>query len=1029
MPADKGKKVDDNEPVTPVAGSSGLSLDEKLAALALANDNGLDDEFSDDDSDTELEFEVSKDSTATLQFTFFSQAHQESSRIDRALVSQSLLPRLVIAEHVSPDEPVSDHGFAIRVTFKLKSQLKLGPGVWRLHPSLLGRPGAKKKIEEVVRIVEQNGGSFTSLISRLNSSLRAYAKEESKRIRATIAHLTSAVASLRQEFMRNPKDLMLREKLRKREQQLKEYFAGRRERMSIMAGLELALSGEVPSPHLSARIKTRKSRTQIAEVAVPGGVVSGPKQILKAASGYFRSLFGEDKRTAISDWVPAAGKKLMYSDTEMLQEEWTEKEVRTTLHEMASNKTPGKDGLPKEVFELHWDKLGKHVMELVREFSQSSSLPTSVKDAVTILLHKKGAKEQLDNYRPITLLNISYKLLARVLASRIKKVLHRVISREQFGFIPGRRISDAVGLVADVIDAARNGNEDWYMLLVDFKKAFDLVSRNFILEVMEKMGFPARYVGWVRGLHMNTRTNLLINGWLGDAVEVVSGVRQGCPLASYLFLCAVEPLAQMVMKRKLGISLTSCVGQKLSYVGYADDTTLLLQGKQQIGRAEEELEKFKNISGLEMNVDKSVVMPLGANLGKKSWRSDGFRWAEKDEAERLLGVWITPSGSCQPTWDKALQKMVAKMSLWQPQYLPIKARTAVMDGYILPIAWSQAQVYPPPAQTWGVITKMTHNFMSANKASSENCFRLWSKELLFTPVLEGGVGAMNPEAMLTCLTARRIALTLTETDQLKRALMRQAADLPRGLETFAAHVKLLKTWEGKSQRWMLACANFMHSPLADSTEQRDLKELLLERITFNRHVLLNGSTPVGGQKAVKQLHNIRLGDLLGRDTAGRGVLKSCETLTRELRGKDSANLALKAFAAAPASWRSQLLSDVLPNVGFAEEYELGRGGPSQLRMKLLAEGGAVPLKTLRKHWRLGDSGKTRRERWASRWGGSIDWKRAVQIRESLVTPSRSRDVLLRIHCLNLQVGERLEFLSSKPVCPHCGGFETLEHCF
>ncbi|CAI7786395.1 unnamed protein product, partial [Closterium sp. NIES-54] len=69
IPADKGKKVDDNEPVTPVAGSSGLSLEEKLAALALANDNGLDDEFSDDDSDTELEFEVSKDSTATLRYT------------------------------------------------------------------------------------------------------------------------------------------------------------------------------------------------------------------------------------------------------------------------------------------------------------------------------------------------------------------------------------------------------------------------------------------------------------------------------------------------------------------------------------------------------------------------------------------------------------------------------------------------------------------------------------------------------------------------------------------------------------------------------------------------------------------------------------------------------------------------------------------------------------------------------------------------------------------------------------------------
>ncbi|CAI5937479.1 unnamed protein product [Closterium sp. NIES-65] len=462
--------------------------------------------------------------------------------------------------HPSGHEQVSDHGFAIRALFKLKSQLKLGPGVWRLHPFLLGRPGAKKKIEEVERLITQNGGGFASLISRLSNSLRSYAKEESKRIRATINHLTTTVAALRQEVMQNPKDQVMKERLGRREQQLKEYFACRQERMHTMAGMELALSGEVPSPHLSARIKTRKVKTQIAEISVPGGVVTEPKGILEAAAGYFRSLFGEDKRTMSSDWCPAAGKKLLYSDVENLQADWSEKEVRQALKEMASNKMPGKDGLPKEVFELHWDTLGKHVMGLAQDFALTSILPTSVKDAVTILLHKKGAKDQLDNYRPITLLNISYKVLALVLASRIKKFLHRVISSEQFGYIPGRRMSDAVGLVADIIDAAKNGREDWYMLLVDFKKAFDSVSRDFIFDVMGKMGFPARFVGWVRGLHTNTRTNLLINGWMGDAVEVVSGVRQGCPLAPYLFLCAVEPLAQKVIKRKIGILLTSCVG-------------------------------------------------------------------------------------------------------------------------------------------------------------------------------------------------------------------------------------------------------------------------------------------------------------------------------------------------------------------------------------------------------------------------------------------------------------------------------------
>ncbi|CAI5998565.1 unnamed protein product [Closterium sp. NIES-65] len=714
-------------------------------------------------------------------------------------------------------------------------------------------------------------------------------------------------------------------------------------------------------------------------------MVSEPKRILEAASDYFRSLFGEDKRTAFTDWSPAAGRKLWFSDAESLQEEWTEEEIKQALREMANNKTPGKDGLPKEVFEMHWETLGKHVMGLVRDFTATSSLPTSVKDAVTILLHKKGAKEQ--------------------------------------------RISDAVGLVADVIDAAKNGNEDWYLLLVDFKKAFDSVSREFIFEVMEKMGFPVRFIGWVKGLHTNTRTNLLINGWLGEAVEVVSGVRQGCPLAPYLFLCAVEPLAQKVIKRKIGISLASCVGQKLGYIGYADNTTLLLQGKQHISRAEEVLEEFKSLSGLETNKGKSVILPLGANLGRKAWRADGFRWAGAEEAERLLGVWVTPNGSCQPTWDKALQKIAGKMSLWQPQYLPIKARTAVMDGYILPIAWSQAQVYLPPARTWGVITKMTHNFMSANKVTSEKCFRLWSKELLFTPVLEGGVGAKNPETMLTCLTARRIGTILTETNQLKRELMRQAADLPRGLETFMAHEKLLKTWEGKSQRWKLACANFMRSPLATTMEARETTELLLERITFNRHILLKGTTPVGGQLAAKRLLGVRLGDLITRDAEGRGTLKSIETFERELRGRDSASLALKAFAAAPEEWRNQLVSVVLPNVGFAEEFDVGRRGPLQLRRKLMAEGGVAPLRALRRYWKHGDSGEIRRKKWASRWGGSIDWKRAVQIRESLVTPSRPRDVLLRIHCLNLQVGERLEFLSSEPACPHCNEFETLEHCF
>ncbi|CAI5464348.1 unnamed protein product [Closterium sp. Yama58-4] len=283
-----------------------------------------------------------------------------------------------------------------------------------------------------------------------------------------------------------------------------------------------------------------------------------------------------------------------------LSADWTEEEVKRAFSAMAANKSPGKDGLPKELFEAHWDLLGKGFMALAKDFARTAVLSTEVKEAVTILLHKKGDKDQLNNYRPITLLNFTYKVLARVMADRMKKYLGRVISPEQYGFLPRRRLTDAVGLVADIIDSARNDNEDWFLLLVDFKKVFDSVSRGYLFRTMRAMGFPDRFVPWAEGLHEGTQTRLLVNGWMGDGVEVVSGVRQGCPLAPYLFLCAVEPLAQTVLKKKMGISKAS---ERLAYIGYADDTTLVLEGKKQLIKAEQVLAKFELTSGLATNRD------------------------------------------------------------------------------------------------------------------------------------------------------------------------------------------------------------------------------------------------------------------------------------------------------------------------------------------------------------------------------------------------------------------------------------------
>ncbi|CAI5484927.1 unnamed protein product [Closterium sp. Yama58-4] len=389
--------------------------------------------------------------------------------------------------------------------------------------------------------------------------------------------------------------------------------------------------------------------------------ITGFKEILQAASSYFRNIFGADHPVEGAEWNFNPARRLDERVAEKLTADWSEQEVKKAFAAMARNKSPGSDGLPKELFEAHWDLLGESFMVMAKSFESSASLPAEVKEAVTILLHKKGDKEQLNNYRPITLLNFTYKVLARVVADRMKSVLHMVISPEQYGFIPGRRLSDAVALVADIIEGAKNGKKDWYLLLVDFQKAFDSVSREFLFSVLEKMGFPERLVGWVKGLHEGTTTKLLINGWLGDGVDVVSGVRQGCPLAPYLFLCAVEPLALEVERRGLGLEKE---GHRLGYLGYADDTTLVLQGREQIGQAEVLLDRFEKASGLATNKSKSVVLPLGDNIGAMDNGAGGFKWAGADEAERLLGVWVTPSGNGLPTWEKTWSRVSEKLTKW-----------------------------------------------------------------------------------------------------------------------------------------------------------------------------------------------------------------------------------------------------------------------------------------------------------------------------------------------------------------------------
>ncbi|CAI7901622.1 unnamed protein product [Closterium sp. NIES-54] len=585
---------------------------------------------------------------------------------------------------------------------------------------------------------------------------------------------------------------------------------------------------------------------------------------------------------------------------------------------MAKGKSPGADGIPKEFFSHHWNLLGGGVLGFVKQFEETAVLPPAALEAVTVLLHKKGAKDQVQNYRPITLLNSTYKLVARVLANRMRKVLHKVISEEQFEFLPGRRLADGVSLIADIVDAAKCKDADWHLLLVDFQKAFDSVSRAYLFGTMERMGFPRKFVQWCEGLRAGATTRLLLNGWLGEPVAVRKGVRQGCPLAPYLFLCAVEPLCQEAIRRKLG--------------------------KMQIGRAVKLLNEFGEKSGLRVNNDKSALLPLGKNLRKKPDRSSIFKWVRSNEAERVLGVWISPSGDVSRTWEITLSRAAAELVKWQIHYLTTSRRVAVVNGYINPILAFQAQVYPPPPEIWAKLVKLLHNFVTGNHSTAGKHFALWSQELLFKARGEGGLGVRDPCAELGGLAARRIALLASQPLGMRADLALTALDVP-DLQVFWAHMGLIKQWEGRCERWKRTCELFLESSFPSCIGVSSVWEVEQELLLFNRRLLLNGKSPAGRQKAAKSLKCSVMGDLIRVAVDGSRTLKTSQELARAFGGSEGAKLAKRVFDAAPDEWKEMVMAPVTARTVLSVSKFVLRAGTSYgvgERLHFLGAGVACP---------------------------------------------------------------------------------------
>ena len=300
-------------------------------------------------------------------------------------------------------------------------------------------------------------------------------------------------------------------------------------------------------------------------------------------------------------------KTLDESDKLLCEGEISYKECEFAVKEMKINKSPGLDGICVEFYQTFWPILGNFLVDVFNSSYRKGKLVQSQRLSVMTLIHKKDDRDDINNYRPISLTNVDYRIIAFVLANRLQKVIGKIINQDQTAYIKGRYMGYNIRLVSDTIDYYDITNKSGMLFSLDFKKAFDSLEWNFIFKTLEAFNFGDSFINWIKTIYNSPEACIKNNGYLSETFEITRGVRQGCPVSSLLFILSAEILATKIRKSSSlkGFKYNpnhTCV--KISQ--YADDAILFLNNKDELFSAVNILSKFGDVSGTRLNLSKSV---------------------------------------------------------------------------------------------------------------------------------------------------------------------------------------------------------------------------------------------------------------------------------------------------------------------------------------------------------------------------------------------------------------------------------------
>jgi hypothetical protein len=347
------------------------------------------------------------------------------------------------------------------------------------------------------------------------------------------------------------------------------------------------LEGDRNTTYFQAIANQSSRKKMVYSLMGPRGVVEDQTGMMRVAVDFYKNLFAVENKEDIflsSDFWETED-LVTQAENDTLDAPFSIEEIKEAVFSSYSDGAPGPDGLSFMFYQKFWEILKEDLVSLFEDFYKGDLDLYRLNCAMLTLIPKVEEVKEMKQFRPISLINCSFKIFLKVLTNRLGKISDRLMTSNQCAFIKGRYILESVVVAHELVHSLHKKKDPGLIIKLDYEKAYDRISWDFLFEVLSSRGFSERWVNWIKCLMKGGSVGVILNGEESSYFKPGKGLRQGDPISPLLFNLVGDVLTKMWQKGA-GNDLIRGLLPKFKEGGivslqYADDTIVFSNPSEQ----------------------------------------------------------------------------------------------------------------------------------------------------------------------------------------------------------------------------------------------------------------------------------------------------------------------------------------------------------------------------------------------------------------------------------------------------------------